>query len=240
MEIQAKRGQMAKRMIMIIVTLSATLVPASAAYPEPPREDVFGRTTVAPPTSKPPIRGHASSTSVRIAPSAPAPHAPHIPVSASSSPQQWFDAFDAYVYIFGPTDDDKIVLNENFDQEVEKVTKFCNTVAKIARNYRILAQTLKTLPMPISMPDSKVKSYRDHLADWYVSSAQVYEDMVRPRPAARTKEELNSMIQDIKVRSENLKTTREILQQMDYDIRRQYSVSQPKVDDALRQYTGHH
>jgi hypothetical protein len=240
MEIQAKRGQMAKRMIMIIVTLSASLLPASAAYPDAPREDVFGRTTAAPPTAKPPMRGHASTTSVRIAPSAPAPKVPHPPVSASSTPQQWFDAFDTYVVVLGPSQGDKVLMNKPFNQEVERVTQFCNTVSKIARNYRILAHTLKSLPLPVAMPDPKVKTYRDQMVDWYNDSALVYEDMIRPRPAARTKEELNGMIQDIKDRSENLKQTLAMLQEMDQDIRREYHVNPPKGDDALGDYTGHH
>ncbi len=231
---------MAKRMIMIIVTLTATLLPASAAYPEPPREDVFGRTTAASPTSRPPIRGHASANSVRIAPSAPVPDMPRMPVSASSTPQQWFDAFDTYVMKLGPGYEDRLVMRTEFNQTVERVTAFCNTASKIARNYRILSKTVKSLPMPLSMPDSKVKLYRDQMAEWYGDSAQVFEDMVRPRPAARTKEELNSMINDIKSRSDGLTEKLAILQQMDQEIRRDYHVNPPKNDDALGNYTGHH
>lgn len=238
MEIQAKTGNMVKRTIIAIVMLSATL-PVSAAYPDAPREDVFGRTTGAAVPAKP-IRGHASTNTVRIAPSAPVPQVPHPPVSASSTPQQWFDAFDTYVVVLGPTAGDKVIMNKPFNQEVERVAAFCNTVSKIARNYRILAHTLKTLPMPISMPDPKVRVYRDQMIDWYNDSALVYEDMIRPRPAARTKEELNSMIQDIKDRSENLKQTLSMLQEMDQDIRRQFHVNPPKGDDALGDYTGHH
>src|SRR4029078_1278919 len=116
------------------------------------------------------------------------------------------------------------------------VTQFCNTVAKISRNYRILAQKLKALPIPTSVPESR--EYRDLMVEWYKDSALVYEDMVRPRPAARTKEELNGMITDIKDRSENLKAQFETLLKMDTDIRRRYSVQPPKSDDALRQYAG--
>lgn len=129
-------------------------------------------------------------------------------------------------------------MKVSFNQEVERVTQYCNLVAKIARNYRILAQKLKSLPVPTAAPETR--EYRDHMVDWYRDSALVYEDMVRPRPPARTKEELDSMIKDVTNRSENLKAQFETLAKTDTEIRRRYSVQPPKQDDALRQYTGHH
>lgn len=235
MAIQIKKGNLAKYMTLVVMMLSA-LSPAGAASPDSPREDVFGRTTGSAPKATPQVRGGVST--VRINPSAPAPKAPHPRVSASSSPEQWFDAFDTFVAVYKPTEADQYIMNKPFNQEVERVTQFCNTVSKIARNYRILAHSLKTLPIPVSMPESK--EYRDLVVDWYNDSALVYEDMVRPRPAARTKEELNAMIQEITDRSENLKAQFETLLKMDTDIRRHYNVSPPKSDDALRQYAGHH
>lgn len=235
MAIQIKKGNLAKYMTLVVMMLSA-LSPAGAASPDSPREDVFGRTTGSAPKATPQVRGGVST--VRINPSAPAPKAPHPRVSASSTAQEWFTAFDTYVAVYKPTDDDRFEMNKPFNQEVERVTQFCNTVSKIARNYRILAHSLKTLPIPVCMPESR--RYRDQMVDWYNDSALVYEDMVRPRPAARTKEELNAMIQDITDRSANLKEQFETLQLKDTDLRRHYSVLPPKHDDALGDYTGHH
>jgi hypothetical protein len=222
-------------MAIAVMTLGP-LNSASAASPDAPREDVFGRSTGTQPATRNPR--NAPQTTVHIAPSTPAPMAPHPVVSAASPPQQWFDAYDAYVSAYRPSEADQIKMSKPFNQEVERVTDFCNTVAKISRNYRILAQKIRSLPVPTSIPEAK--DYRDLMADWYNDSALVYEDMIRPRPAARTKEELNNMIQDVKDRSETLKSNSAKLAQMDSDIRLRHTVQPPKYDDALNTYAGHH
>lgn len=225
-------------MTIAVMTLSAT-APASAASPDAPREDVFGRTTgTTPGTPSNPANGRIPHTTVHINPSAPAPASPHVTVSQGSPPQQWFDAFDTYIATYKPSEADQERMSAPFNQEVERVTRFCNTVAKIARNYRILAQKLKSLPVPTSVPETR--EYRDLTVEWYNDSALVYEDMIRPRPAARTKEQLNSMIQEIKDRSDNLKQQYETLAKMDSDIRLKHAVQPPKQDDPLFKYAGHH
>ena len=216
------------------IKLMSVAIAASAASPDAAREDVFGRSTGTQPTRNP----RNAPQTVHIAPSAPVPMAPHPVVSAGSPPQQWFAAFDAYVSVYRPSAADQVKMNQPFNQEVERVTEFCNTVAKISRNYRILAQKIRSLPVPTAVPEAK--DYRDLMADWYNDSALVYEDMIRPRPAARTKEELNSMIQDVKDRSETLKSNSAKLAQMDSDIRLRHTVQPPKYDDALDTYAGHH
>lgn len=223
-------------MTFAVVILQA-MAPAGATSPDAPREDYFGRSTPAPSTSRAPMRGQAATT-VRINPPALTGPAPHPQVSESSQPQEWFDAFDTYVSFYNPTKEDEIDMKASFNQEVERVTKFCRTVAKVARNYRILAQKLKSLPIATSVPEAR--SYRDRMVQWYNDSALIYEDMIRPRPAARTKEELNSMIQDITERSEAQKTIFETLISLDGEIRLHHHVTPPKNDDALRRYAGHH
>jgi hypothetical protein len=232
-----RAGILATSMTFAVMTLPA-MAPAGAASPDAPKEDVFGRTTGTPPGPHAPPHGRVSGSTIHIGPSAPAPNSPHPIVSTGSAPQQWFDAFDDYVAAYKPTPSDELNMNKPFNQEVERVTLFCNTVAKVARNYKILAQKLQSLPIPNQAPETK--EYRNQMVTWYSDSAGVYDDMVRPRPAARTKEELNAMIKDLNDRSENLKANFETLAKMDSDIRLQYHVNPPKQDDPLRKYAGHH
>lgn len=233
MLVDRQAGILAMSMTIAVMTLSA-MAPAGAAAPDAPREDVFGRSTGQAPQA--PIRGHVAS--VRINPPQSTVKDPHPQVSKDSPPQEWFDAFDAYGAAYRPSFEDAYVIQDDFNQEAEKVQKFCTTVAKVARNYRSLALKLKSLPIPASMPD--VRTYRDRSVDWYNDSAEVYEDMVRPRPPAKTREELTAMIQSIKDRSESLKANRELLYQLDTEIRRHHHVNPPKIDDAIYSYAGHH
>ena len=219
----------------------SAIAPAGATQPGAPVEDRFDRSTV--PSQQAPMRapltGHAHTSSVRINPPAPFVNVPHPEVAKDSSPQQWFSALDLYVAYFRPSDTDRFTINTPFNDEVEKVTAFCKTVSKVARNYRALAQKLKSLPIPTTLPDAnEVREYRDLLVNWYNDSATVYEDMVRPRPPARTKEELNGMIQGIKDRSESLKANLELLQKMDSNIRLKCHVDPPDYDDAIKTYAG--
>lgn len=237
MATQRKAGKVAMSMAIAAMTLSS-IHPAGAASPDAPREDVFGRTTGTPPAQRTPIRGHVSSTAIHKQPMSVA-REPRPKVSEKSNPQEWFDAFDAYWDFYKPTKKDEFTVNSPFNQEAEKVTIFCQTVSRISRNYRILAQKIKTLPSPVEMGE-ELKEYKSLMANWYEDSALVYEDMVKPRPPARTKEELNSWIKDISDRSESLKQNLGVLHQMDHDMRRKFHVNPPKSDDALYGYTGHH
>ncbi len=227
---------------MMSMALAAMIVsaiaPCGATQPNAPREDVFGRNTgPAPAPTRAPISGHVSS--VRINPPATDSNAPHPQVTANSTPEQWFDAFDQYFAYYKPTEEDRFVMNQPFNQEVEKVTAFCKTVTKVAKNYRALAQKLKAMPIPKAMPEAQ--KYRNLRVNWYNDAALLYEDMVRPRPPARTKEELNRMIQEIKDTSEGLKANHdEVLQKMDSEIRMHYHVNPPKYDDPIFKYAGHH
>ncbi len=228
---RSKAGIFASSLALAAIIFSAISPASAASPPEAPREDFFGRNT---PSA--PMRGQASTIHVNIPP--PAPNSPHPRVSNTSSPEEWMNAFDEYVDFYMPKRSDSIIINKPFNQESERVMQFCNTIAKVGRNYKILAQKLRSLPAAAEMPESK--ALRDMTVDWYLDSALVCEDMVRPRPPARTKEELNSMIQDLKDRSENLKLNSEKLAETDTEIRRHYHLQPPKRDDALYTYAGHH
>lgn len=210
--------------VTFAVMALSTIAPVGAASPDTPREDVFSTTTTAP---------HRASSM----PSLPQPvvRAPKPMVSKMSSPQEWFDAFDLYIAYYRANSEERILLNKPFNQEVERVTDFCKTLSGVAKKYRILAQKIRSLPLPDSTPGAK--TLRDNMASWYDDTALVYEDMTRPRPPARTKEELNSMIKDVTDRSDSLKSTLEHLQQMDSNMRIHLGVNPPKYDDALNEYT---
>ncbi len=230
------RAKILATSVTLAVNVLAAIAPVGATSPDAPRADYFGRSTPSP-SSQAPMRGHATST-VRVNLPPPAPNSPHPTVSSASSPEEWMNAFDEYVDAYMPTKADAYIINKPFNQESERVMQFCTTISKVGRNYKILAQKLKSMPATPTMPETK--AFRDMTVDWYLDASLVYEDMVRPRPPARTKEELNSMIQDLNDRSERLKTNYEKLAEMDTDIRRQYHLQPPKRDDALYQYAGHH
>jgi hypothetical protein len=236
MRVTIRAGIVATSMTIAVMTLVAT-APVGVASPDAPREDVFGRNTGNPKVPRARVHGGVSTT-VRLGPSEPPPNDPHPAVSQASSPQQWFDAYDDYVAAYKPSSTDKVNMNKPFNQEVERVQTFCNTVLKIARNYKMLAQKLQSLPVPVQAPETR--EYRDQMVSWYKDSALVYEDMVRPRPPARTKEELTRMINDLNERSEELKKNYETLVAMDTDIRRAHHVNLPKQDDPIYGYAGHH
>lgn len=206
---------------LALILLSANAM-ASAAAPTESKDDYFGRST-----------GPAPSA-VHVVPKQPEPIGPRPLVTQASSPEQWFEALDDYVGYYRPSDVDKYIINQNFNQEVERVMDFCKAAGRIAKNYNTLSAKLHALPIPMSIPEAK--TYRDLCANWYSDSAQVYQDMVRPRPPARTQEELSAMLKDITDRSESLKESYNQLAMMDSKIRQKYSIHPPRYDDALFQY----
>lgn len=203
--------------LIAMLILSANSVVCAAA-PAKHKGDYFGRSTnSAPPSAKSIFTNE-----------------PHPAVSTASTPIQWFAAFDDYMGFYRPSEVDKYIMSQNFNQEVERVMDFCKTTKKVEIIYRTLSQRLHSMPIPLSLPEAR--EYRDLCSNWYLDSAQLYEDMIRPRPAARTKEELDSMLQEITDRSESLKLSRSRLLVMDSNLRRKYSINPPKYDDALFQY----
>lgn len=214
-----------KRIVMVVVALCLS---AAAPAAQADRVDVFNVSTPRPTTPAKP------TAQVKI-PAVQMPPLPRPYVSVASQPQEWFDAVDAYVATLKPSNADRVIMNQPFNQEVERVNEFCSTTAKIARNYRILAKKLSELPIPRSVPQAQ--QYRDMHVNWYNDSALLYEDMIRPRRPARTKEELAAIMKDLTDRSQGLADTYGTLQIMDLDIRKKCGVRPAKHEDALHQYT---
>ncbi len=149
----------------------------------------------------------------------------------------WFEIFDEYVWTLLPNEKDKAVLSRplNGDEShgLERVQEYIKVCAKIAKNYRTLASSVRQLPVPASSPG--LKEYQNLKSDFYIDMATVYEDLIRPR-RTRTQEELQAQIQEVKERADQLKVNSNNLLTMDMDLRRTFRVHQPKRTDALRRY----
>ena len=189
------------------------LFSASAGQAATPKGDVFARST-----KRSKQATHQVQSSIKLA-----------------TPTQWFEAVDNAVVKLRPTAADDAILNRPFNQDPERVDKWCDTAGKVARNYRQLARTVKTLPVPSGM-GSDVKEYRTLISDWYDDAALVFEDMIRPRPAATTMEELESQLNDIKQRGQALARSNSDLAKLDKSVRKTYKVHRANYDDALTQY----
>ncbi|MBY0356870.1 MAG: hypothetical protein K2W82_02630 [Candidatus Obscuribacterales bacterium] len=214
-----KKGATAS-LALVLLMLSLPCATFAAA-PDNKQGDYFGRST-------------NSSTSSSSNNSKPVNEGPHPLVSQTSTPEQWFEAFDEYISYYRPSETDKYVINRSMNQESERVQQFCVTAGHIAKNYKLLATKLATMPVPASMPE--VKTFKNLYSSWFEDSATLYNDMIRPRPAARTKEELESMLKEVTDRSESLKNSSAQLSDMDTKLRQKYSVHPPRYDDALFQY----
>jgi hypothetical protein len=215
---------------VVTASLSMTLSMVSPAFAQAPREDVFHTNTTQ--------HGRVQQRGPRVPSSAmpnPEESAPRPRLGRMSSPQQWFEGMDSLVGYYRPSAQDQMIMNKPFNDEAERVTLFCNTLSRVAKNYRILAQKIKNLPTIDAMPQSG--QLRDNLVDWYNDSALVYEDMIRPRPPARTREELDRMMRDIDNRSDQLYTSYGKIWELDGDLRLSKSVNPPKYADALNEYT---
>jgi hypothetical protein len=146
----------------------------------------------------------------------------------------WFESFDTTVFTLKASDADRALLNRPFDREAERLQQWIDTAHRVAKNYRLLAATIKRKDVPSSAPD--IKQYRDLKADWYGDVAGIYEDLIRPRRPPKTQEELEGQIQDIKQRALGLEAERMRLKEMDDQLRNTYKVHAPRETDALTQY----
>lgn len=154
----------------------------------------------------------------------------------------WFEAMDALVVGHSPSGEDTIKLTQDFNQKPERIQQWVETSRKVIGNYRHLAQQLRYMPLlpgfnqPVGQMRVSVASYRTMLAERFEDSAQLLEDWVKPRPPARTREELESQLNQLHKRADNLKQVNASLQQIDSDLRAQYNVHGPRSDDALWTY----
>ncbi len=206
---------------MIAAGLAAGIVCASPAHAAKPTIDYFsaGKTS-----GKAPASNFAAASQGSFPGNS----------NSASATVKWFEKFDETVFSHKATEADRVILSRPFNQEAERVQQWTETASNVAKRYRVLAQSLKSMTVPGNMPG--VKEYRDLTADWYSDAADIYEELIKPRPAAKTMEELDAAINDIKDRSHSLAQTNNNLKSMDMSLRRTYKVHLPRCDDALQQY----
>jgi hypothetical protein len=204
------------KMLAITLAVAAGSMAGSAAYAGPKGHDMFSTTTGAPP-SQPHISGNAA-------------------FGNNSPVARWFDAVDEAVISHTPGWSEKLVLKKEFKGDQNKVIEWSNTAAKVARQYRDLARILRAMPTPSNLgpASSTLRDYKVATADWYDDSAELFEDWIRPRQAAVTREELDEQINQMQQRSANLVRMNEDLQVMDKELRTQFDVRDR--NDALARY----
>lgn len=169
--------------------------------------------------------------------------APTAPTFGQKTPVTvWFETFDNAVGSHMATLDEKYVLSAEFGSppQLERVVKWTNTAATVAKRYRELARMVKQYQVPgVLRSDpmaANLVTYKSSLAEWYDDSASLLEDYIKPRPPARTVEQLDDQLAVMHERSEKLKLSMTHLQEMDSKLRGHFNVHPPKYDDALMKY----
>lgn len=146
----------------------------------------------------------------------------------------WFEDFDNKVVAWSKTQYESTVLGRGFNQEAERVQQWTDTASKVVVKYRMLAQILRKMDVPPGKPG--LREYCDLTADWYSDSADIYEDLIKPRKAAKTMEELEDGLDGIHNRAKGLKEQQANLRAMDMELRKSYHVHMRIYDDALQQF----
>lgn len=165
------------------------------------------------------------------------------PTKADSvAAQKWFKQFDQLVTQYRPTAADRVILSRPHMQEEERVQQWTATASKISKNYSQLTRSLKDIPLPTQLSD--VRQYRDLTIDWYHDAAQIFDELIRPRAAAKTIEELQRQLDQIKSSSATLASSMTNIGAMDQDLRKRYSVDRQdrpndQSDEQIKQALGH-
>lgn len=155
--------------------------------------------------------------------------------------QRWFAQLDEQVFLHRPTPEEKVILTGDFGDppQLERVIEWTNTAGRLAKRFRSLAKNLRSMSFPASGDSgvpSAVSAYQQALAMYYEDSASVLEEYIKPRPAARTEEELDSQLKKIGGRAETIKITSTHLPEMDSGLRSQFHVPPPDFDNKIMDY----
>lgn len=146
----------------------------------------------------------------------------------------WFESFDTTVFTLKASDADRVTLNQPFEKSAQRVQQWIDTAHRVAQNYRLLATTIKRMPVPTSAPD--LQKYRNLKADWYSDVAAIYEDLITPHRPPKTQEELDGQLDEIKQRAVSLAEERQKLKEMDLNLRKAYMVHASRETDPLSNY----
>ncbi len=154
--------------------------------------------------------------------------------SNASAELTWFEEFDEVSFLGRPTDSERVILNMPFNQEQERVQRWTQVASNVAKRYRLTAQKLKKVQAPAGRAD--LDQYRTLRIEWFNDAASVYEEMIRPRAAAQTIEELNDQLGQVREQAKSLGQTNTALLNQDRQLRRHYRVHNPKQTDSLTKY----
>lgn len=227
-----------KTKTLLIATTALSLVAGCVtlfpAYAAPNGMDVFSNVTPGNRNQNPPRKSAADQIASMIPAANPIGQGSMAMMSTTSPALTWFENFDNVSFSLMPTDTDRIILKTNFNQEAERVIAWSKTASKVAHNYRVLAKKLKTAPVPPN--HAPLKEYQNLMSAWYDDKAAVYEDLIRPRPPARTIEELQDQLKEINDRADSIASQQKELHAMDMHLREVYHVHQPRQTDKLWQY----
>ena len=146
---------------------------------------------------------------------------------------KWFEAYDQAIADQQITAQEKYILSRPINQEFERVKEFTQVAGNIAVRYRNLVETLKSTPLQANWPG--VQALRDGTIDFYSDEAGVYEDLIKPHPPAKTKEELDQELNDLQSRTQAIKNSSANLLSMDRQLRQQFGVHEPQAIDKRDQ-----
>lgn len=155
--------------------------------------------------------------------------------SSKDSPAlRWFEAMDTIVVKNRKTVHERTILTRDFKQDAERIQEWIATAANVSSRYKKLSAKLMTLDIPEGHED--IGDYVRILSGYYADTAEIYEDLIRPRKPSKTLDDLEERLASIKSRSKSVKTTGNHLQDLDVSLRKKYKVHRRRADDALQQY----
>jgi hypothetical protein len=147
---------------------------------------------------------------------------------------QWFEKFDVLIGAALPTKQEEFVLNQNLNQELERVQTLTRVYATISTRYKRLAKQLRSMPVQANW--SGVQEYRDNKASFFEDEAECFADMIKPRRPAETIEDLRAELAEVNQRASGLKAEGQSLLAMDRDLRKTYRMHAPRYSDALHDF----
>jgi hypothetical protein len=201
-------------------TSSCLVVPAVAAPSVANQGDIFARNTH--------LTLHASSTvKTTVKATTFDPRDPNLAT-------HWFDAYDNLIDSLQPTAQERAILTEPFNQNPDRVNRWIITAHRVAIKYRQLGAQIKAMQVPARL--SNVQELRDLTSDWYNDAASIYEDLIRPRRPAKTREELDHTLGQIKERADTLAQSNGSLHTLDTSLRKSMGVHLALRDDPIRQF----
>lgn len=212
-------------LLLTCVLWSAT--PAIATPAIPAHGDIFARSTSSSHSTGTQLQSQSTAKQTAIKPIT-------FDVRDPDLAAHWFDTYDNLIDTLCPTAQERAILTEPFNQNPDRVNRWIVTAHGVAVKYRQLAAQLKAMQVLTRL--SSVQELRDLTADWYNDAASIYEDLIRPRRPAKTREELDRTLAQIKERADTLAQSNGSLHSLDTSLRKSMGVHLALRDDPIRQF----